>query len=389
LDEPGLKGAHAARLVLRTLAVAWSAWVCSVDSMAATQSGSDQCPALAPVASYYEQGRLLTDRVRIFAQRGPFHVTPLGNVTIVEQERGYVLIDAGGSMRSGRDLVTYLRSLGPKPVTAIVITHTHWDHWLGLRALIDAWPAARVIATRNTRDHLAIRAMTGIPTVSQPAREVVLQAQIRESVRELEQMRDTAGAADPLRQLVNTAIAETRQFGCDIRGAVTVMPTEAFDEHLLLDDPAAPVELRFVGRANTDGDAIAWLPRQRIIAAGDIVVAPVPFGAGPVFPADWVEALRRLRALGATSIVPGHGPVLAGQAYLDRLIAALEDARGQAAALARLDMPAERILAAMNFDRQASLFTGDDPWLRRWFMNYWARGIAARAYREARGIPLM
>ena len=38
------------------------------------------------------------------------------------------------------------------------------------------------------------------------------------------------------------------------------------------------MRLRFLGRANTEGDAIAWLPRQRIVMTGDVVVSPTPFG---------------------------------------------------------------------------------------------------------------
>lgn len=85
-----------------------------------------------------------------------FQVQPTGNVTVIEQADGLVLVDAGGSPGAGRRIVAAIRGLSRKPVKAIVITHWHGDHPQGLSELLKAWPEARTIATRATQPTCAM-----------------------------------------------------------------------------------------------------------------------------------------------------------------------------------------------------------------------------------------
>ena len=48
-----------------------------------------------------------------------FQVQPIGNVTVIEQSDGLVLVDAGGSPGSARRITAEIRRLSPKPVTAV------------------------------------------------------------------------------------------------------------------------------------------------------------------------------------------------------------------------------------------------------------------------------
>ncbi|MER5886582.1 MBL fold metallo-hydrolase [Streptomyces sp. NPDC001941] len=84
-------------------------------------------------------------------------------------------------------------------------------------------------------------------------------------------------------------------------------------------------ELLHVGPAHTTGDTVVHLPERGVVFTGDLVMA----GATPFCPMGSVSgslaALDRLRALGATTVVPGHGPVGGpelydlNEAYLRRL----------------------------------------------------------------------
>jgi cyclase len=73
------------------------------------------------------------------------------------------------------------------------------------------------------------------------------------------------------------------------------------------------VDLLHPGRpAHTTGDLVAWLPRERLLFAGDLVFAgltPLAFmGSIP----GALSALDWMAALGPRRLVPGHGPVLTG-----------------------------------------------------------------------------
>ncbi|QHF97362.1 MBL fold metallo-hydrolase [Streptomyces sp. NHF165] len=86
-----------------------------------------------------------------------------------------------------------------------------------------------------------------------------------------------------------------------------------------------PVELLHPGPAHTTGDTVVWLPEQRVVFTGDLVMSRVtPFCVmGSV--SGSLKALETLRSLGAETVVPGHGPVGgpelldADEGYLRRL----------------------------------------------------------------------
>ncbi len=118
---------------------------------------------LRPDDGYVYEAQRLTPRVHVIAQPRPFHLQPLGNVTVIEQRTGLVLVDAGGSRGSGERVVSLVREISPKPVTAVVLTHWHGDHVLGAAAIHRAWPAAQLIATERTRDHLLGALMRAYP----------------------------------------------------------------------------------------------------------------------------------------------------------------------------------------------------------------------------------
>jgi hypothetical protein len=87
-------------------------------------------------------------------QRQPFELQPVGNVEVIEQSRGLVLIDGGGSPGSAGRIAQLIKSVSNKPVTAIAITHWHSDHSLRVATLLKTWPNAEVIATNATREHI-------------------------------------------------------------------------------------------------------------------------------------------------------------------------------------------------------------------------------------------
>lgn len=310
-----------------------------------------------------------------------FQVQPIGNVTVIEQADGLVLVDSGGSPGSGRRIVAMVRALSRKPVKAVVITHWHGDHVQGLSEILKAWPHARTIATRATQAHLADPRTRNTPPEPDAASNAALLKQI-------------AGFAAYSRTMGAQATTKAEQdgwagaarlferYGRDMDGALTRPVAEGFDRRLVLPDPHRPVEALFLGRANTDGDAVVWLPRDRIIVTGDIVVAPFPFGFGS-YPADWLGTLAALRRHDFKVLVPGHGPPQSGRTYLATLETALRDIRRQSAAAAGLDAGD----ATARFDRalQLRLFGGDDPWRRQWIEQYWLGPVLASAHKEANG----
>src|SRR6185312_8100332 len=95
----------------------------------------------------------------------------------------------------------------------------------------------------------------------------------------------------------------------DFEGITVTPPTRTFHGQLDLTVGHRRVELLEVGPAHTDGDAIVHVPDAGVVFTGDILFiggTPVVW-AGPF--ANWLRACDRILALGARTLVPGHGPV--------------------------------------------------------------------------------
>ncbi|MDV6013661.1 MBL fold metallo-hydrolase [Haloechinothrix sp. LS1_15] len=100
-------------------------------------------------------------------------------------------------------------------------------------------------------------------------------------------------------------------------------PDVTFGENLTIDlgGDRGQLELRYLGRGHTEGDIVAWLPRQRILFAGDLVEAQAALYTGDAFHHDWVSStLDNVAALGAEQLVGGRGAVARGRQTVDAAI---------------------------------------------------------------------
>jgi cyclase len=117
-------------------------------------------------------------------------------------------------------------------------------------------------------------------------------------------------------------IAGRELVAVEIKGLVPHMPDITFDDELDLDLGNRPIQIKYLGRGNTAGDAIVFLPNEKILIAGDTVVHPVPF-LGSGYPSEWADTIQRMIDLQPQIVVPGHGEVLHGTAYLMQVQALL------------------------------------------------------------------
>jgi alkyl sulfatase BDS1-like metallo-beta-lactamase superfamily hydrolase len=85
-------------------------------------------------------------QARLNAVHGLFEVTPgiyqvrgfdISNITFVEGERGYVVIDPLTSAQPAAAALKLMREhRGEKPVTGVIYTHSHVDHYGGIRGVL-------------------------------------------------------------------------------------------------------------------------------------------------------------------------------------------------------------------------------------------------------------
>ena len=207
---------------------------------------------------------------------------------------GVVVIDALASPAQGEQLVRAICSVTRQPIRWLVLTHHHPDHHFGAVVLRRA--GARVIAHPDVS--------TGVDEQSREAAESAWTLVVGK-----QQMAGFAYADVPDRAVVT---ADTLRLG-----AKTIVIAHAWR-----------------GAAHTAGDLIVWLPDERVLFAGDLLiedgVTMVVDGSGK----GLLAALDTLAALAPRIAVPGHGAIppepqaLIGRTrdYMVRLRAAMRGA---------------------------------------------------------------
>ena len=303
------------------------------------------------------------------------------NVLFIVNDEDVVVVDTNYTPASAEASLAALRAITPKPVRYVVNTHWHTDHSSGNQVYRQAFPQAEIVGHPATREDLARR---GAETARQWAGGFPgLAADLR---RALDTGKTLGGG--PL------SAAERASYESDLRiaadfvagaGALQVTPpTLTVEEGFVLHRGERTIEIRALGRGHTRGDLVVWLPKEGIVATGDLVVAPVPLiGADQSYIGDWGQTLGHLLDLHPKIVVPGHGPVLRDDGYVklfrDFLLAVDSQAR---AAVARGET-LEQAQAALRFEGFRDRMAGEDAELRFLFSVYGAKPAVGAVYREA------
>lgn len=226
-----------------------------------------------------------------------------GNTTVVIGARDVLVVDTCLLPSLARADIALIRKWTDKPVRYIVNTHWHGDHSWGNGAYVEAFPGATIIAHRETP-----ALMDGFLNGFLP-QNVAFPARAAEALKSGIDY-DGAPLTDERRRQIEADLPNAALRAEEYRTLVTRLPDVTFERELTLDLGGREVRIQHPGRGNTAGDAIVYLPREGIVAAGDLVVYPTPYLMGG-FPSEWSATLRRIAAMQPLVMVPGHGAVLA------------------------------------------------------------------------------
>ena len=301
----------------------------------------------------------------------------VANSVFIVNDDDVVVVDTGIGPAVAREAIAALKKLTAKPVKYVVNTHWHDDHMMGNEAYRDAYPGVEFIGHINAK---AAIDTTGAGNRKQliengPAFVAQLQKRLAEKkdLSEEERASHMADSAWGLRYF-----AEAPQFK-------PIAPTLGVETSLKLVRGARTIEVRFLGRAHTAEDLVVYLPKEKILISGDLVVWPIPLFGTTSFPIDYATTLEKMLAIPAAILIPGHGPVMRGDTYARSVLAllnALNDqvkaaaARGESLADTRkhIDLAAFRLR-----------FAGDSALRGALFDNYVVFPGVQRAFQQVTG----
>lgn len=268
--------------------------------------------AAAPTCVLGQQARTVTQLASgVYAiehAESPDGLTESGNTMVIIGDRQVFVVDAGYLPSTAREDIAQIRQWTSKPVAFVLNTHFHNDHNFGNRAYMDAFPAVTIIAQVETKRE---------EDLFGPGSTRRAESDVAGMRRMLQSGKGSDGkplTADDRKQL-SDALVHGDAMLAEMRPTTYQSATLAFDHDLAIDLGGREVDVKFLGRGNTGGDAIAYLPKERIVATGDLVVYPIPYMYDG-YPSEWIQTMDRLAALDATTFMPGHGPVLHDKTHI-------------------------------------------------------------------------
>jgi glyoxylase-like metal-dependent hydrolase (beta-lactamase superfamily II) len=180
------------------------------------------------------------------------------NLGLIVGAQRTLLVDTGSSPEQGRKIRAALAGVTDLPLTAVVVTHWHYDHAFGLAAFGD------------------------VPRIAHES------VQVRLSSAE--------------------AAADARRLGLDPQRLG--QPNVEISVATAVDLGDRRVEIAHLGRGHTEGDLVVVVPDAEVLFAGDLLESAGPPSFGPdSVPDEWPATLDAVIGLmtATTLAVPGHG----------------------------------------------------------------------------------
>ncbi len=339
----------------------------------------------APVGSQ-ERGPLEIDIIELadgvfVANRPPYWRYPvIANVTFVVNEDDVVVVDGGGLPQHSENVIAEIKKITDKPVSVVLTTHWHGDHNVGLGAYRKHYPNVRIVAQENTRSAMVGGAMDYL----QLPENFDLEERIESHKQRLQKAIDDneSPIAIEFRRLI---VEDYRLIFEQYEQGEWLAADETFKDRYVLQRGNRTIEFLYFGRGNTDGDAIMWLPQEKIVVTGDLVVRATPFGFGS-YPQEWAGALRAVQALEYDALVPGHGNVQHDNEYVATLIDLMDFVAAKASAAAATGIEdVEEFRETVDFSEFDHRLANDDPEMIHFFDIWFKTPILEYALKLANG----
>ncbi|MBX9583844.1 MAG: MBL fold metallo-hydrolase [Gemmataceae bacterium] len=175
--------------------------------------------------------------------------------------KDYVVVVDANFPKEAADVLAAIKKTTNKPIRYVLDTHHHGDHAYGNS--VWAREGARIVAHKTAARLLKVNGPK----------------QWEDASKDREDLRKT----------------ELKQ--ADV----------TFDDPYVLDDGTQRVEFRHFGHSHTAGDAVAYLPKLKILCTGDACVNGSFNYMGHSNTASWIKCLEGMEKLDVDVVGPGHG----------------------------------------------------------------------------------
>lgn len=238
------------------------------------------------------------------------------NIVLIVNERDALVVDSGLTPAAGVEAIKEIRKITALPVKYLVNTHWHGDHWQGNEAFVEAYPGTEIVASAEGRQGIMRNGMVWVRQFY--FKYLQMMVDNYESAA-------SKGYFEESKPLTPAQMKTLKDGLADVKGDIDAIhkmkptpPTVTFDKLMTIRRGGRDIELHHLGWGNTTGDAIIYLPKEKVLISGDLVVSPSPYESG-AFSREWLETSKKLRQFDFSYLIPGHGEVQHDGSYLDFL----------------------------------------------------------------------
>ena len=303
------------------------------------------------------------------------------NAAVIVNADDVMVVDTHYTPSAARALLAQVRKLTDKPVRYVVNTHWHNDHTQGNQAYFNVFPGnVEFISHHATREDIERRA---IPWVKEQLESLPGQLARGEELVAKGEDENGQPLSDEQKQQRRAQLDRQQRYLGELEQMQVTLPTLTFERSLALHKPGRSIHVLFFFRGHTRGDAVVYLPGERVLIAGDLITALLPFPRDS-YPAEWVKTLRAVAQLEFDQIIPGHGAVQKDRQQLELIAEVFDSVVEQVRAGVARGLSLEETRKAVDVERFRARVTGGEARLDRSFDQRIAM-VVERAYLEASG----
>lgn len=300
-----------------------------------------------------------------------------GNSGFIVNDDHVIVVDAP---ESSREVIKAIKKITDKPVKYVINTHWHDDHIIGNQVYKEAYPNVEFIAHSS--------ALTYLPEQGLKNRNAMLQSAPGglAYIKTLLEKGESFGGGkitEEEKESIKSDIKLVEQYLEVVPKAEIILPTKTFQDSLTLESKNRIVKLISFGGGHTAADIIVYLPNEKIVFSGDLVIHPIPLvGGEQSLIKEWSRSLNKIIDLNSNAIIPGHGDVLCKTDYLKQMSSLFDFIYNEVNRFVNEGKTLEEIRKQIVLDEFKKQFAGDSK-LKQILFDYYVKGPAVTAaYKE-------
>ena len=237
-------------------------------------------------------------------EAGPLYL--MSNALAIVNDDHVVVVDSHVTPAAGRALIAAIGELTDKPIRYLINSHYHFDHAHGNQSFSDD---VVVIGHDYTYEKLSGKPLEERTFLS-------FNGRFDDRLAALEECLEAAASEE--RAAIEEQVRVLSSHIRDTKEIVPRPPDVTLDGRLTLQLGGREIQLHFFGRGHTGGDVVVFLPDEKLVFTGDLLL-PGPSYMGDGYVGEWPDTLERLKSLGFELVAPGHGQPFRDRERIDNL----------------------------------------------------------------------